>query len=485
MPSLSIANNITEPTRFATSVDSGAGPVEPAFASSRTAVSILLCGLLIHFFLFLRVAVLYAPYLSYQGPSGADRVFYYAYVRSIVIDRDLEFDNDLALHPPTSGLVKVNGKQINKKPIGAPLLALPLYAFTHLAVLTLDRLGISSLASDGFSTPYVMSYISSQMFCALLGIWLLYRTLLRFVVPQFSALAVLGAYFSTNAVRFSSIDLMMPHAAAQFSIAWCSFEAVRLRERPTAISQWFRLGVSLALVIMVRYQNAVFALVPAAAALLALKPALTAGSRLRLLGCAASGLCGLALAFFPQLLVWRLTFGSWIANSYGTEPTLNMFAPHILQVLTDPPISGLSVWLPALCVGIVGCFGLAAVRNDWVAFASGLAWLVHLYVISCWHAWQTLIERCPFDFVFPISIGFAYFLLISRRRAYRAALIAMSMLIAWNLPLAVSRPTLAFPFGWPEGFKTLTGISAVAKVWSEGPQSPNAAKPGSQELTLN
>jgi len=458
---------VTRPCRLA---------AEPA-KSSKTAHRILFFALFIHALIFVRIAVVHAPYLTYRGPSGADRVFYYAYVRSLVIDGDLDFDNDLALHAPSSGLMTVNGKQINKKPIGSPLLAVPLFALTHLAVLTLDRVGGSSFATDGFSTPYVLSYVASQMFFVLLGMWLLYRALLRYFSAPLAALAVVGAWFSTNAIRWSSVDLMMPHAAAQFSIAWCSFESVRLKERSLCWRRWLRLGISFALVVMVRYQNAVFAIVPAAAALTALKGAIEGSSAGRLLTCLSSGAGGFAAGFVPQLLVWRVAFGSWLTNSYSTEPKLDLLATHLVEVLTNPPISGLSVWLPGLSIGVVGCFALAYRRRDVIAFASGLAWLAHLYVISCWHAWSTLVERCPFDFNFPICLGFGCFLSTAGRRSPRAALIALSLLVAWNVPLAATTPTPVFPFGWTEGVKTLSGISKLSRCWRAAQLPLDSARP--------
>ncbi len=79
----------------------------------------------VNLLLFVRVAVIRSPFYSYQGPSGTDRVFYYAYARSLVIDRDLDFRNEFAVRPPSSGTIERDGRQLNKFPIGTPLLSLP------------------------------------------------------------------------------------------------------------------------------------------------------------------------------------------------------------------------------------------------------------------------------------------------------------------------------------------------------------------------
>jgi hypothetical protein len=53
---------------------------------------VLAAGLFVHVLLFVWIAVVFAPEL-YLGPRGSDRVFYYAYVRSLVIDGDPGFTN--------------------------------------------------------------------------------------------------------------------------------------------------------------------------------------------------------------------------------------------------------------------------------------------------------------------------------------------------------------------------------------------------------
>src|SRR5581483_10795955 len=151
---------------------------------------LLMLALVGNFLLFVRVAVLWAPGYSYLGPTGADRVFYYAYVRSLVIDRDLDLSNEIAMRPPSTGLISQDGKPLNKYPIGTPLLSLPLYALTHLLVVTSNGLGLTHVATDGYSVPYAFSYALSQLLWAMFGAWLMYCALLRYFDSQTAALAV-------------------------------------------------------------------------------------------------------------------------------------------------------------------------------------------------------------------------------------------------------------------------------------------------------
>jgi hypothetical protein len=411
---------------------------------------LLTLGLIVHLLLFLRIGVLWAPGYTYRGPTGADRVFYYAYVRSLVIDRDLDLTNEIAMRPPSTGLMVEGGKPLNKYPIGTPLLSLPTFALTHGLVLAGNSLGLTHVEPDGYSPPYALSYAVTQMLWALFGAWLMYRALLRYFDPQTAALAVVTTWFSVHALHYVAVDLMMSHAAAVFSIAWCSYEAVRLRESPGQWSRWFAVGASSALAVLVRYQDAVYLIVPACAGLIATAHLMHTDHRKRLLALAGCGAAGFGLIFAPQVVAWRAIFGSWVTNSYQREFSFHWLTPPFREVLCDP-VTGLAVWLPALALGLAGCFALAVRRRDLIAGAAGIAWVANLYVISCWWAWLWIVHRSSFDMLFPLCLGFGFAISCFWRRWPRAALVVALALMAWNIPFAVL-----------PGAATATGASGFA-----------------------
>src|SRR5260370_31057915 len=140
------------------------------------------------------------------------------------------------------------------------------------------------------------------MLWGVFGAWLMYCALLRYFDAQTAALAVATAWVSTHALHFAAVDVMMSHTAALFSIAWCSYEAVRLREAPHRWPTWFGLGASSALVALVRYQNAVYLLVPACAALVAAAQLFRTGRARHVLVLGGIGIAGFCVMFAPQLL---------------------------------------------------------------------------------------------------------------------------------------------------------------------------------------
>jgi hypothetical protein len=229
---------------------------------------------------------------------------------------------------------------------------------------------------------------------------------------------------------------MMSHAAALFSTAWCGYEAVTLSESSERPSKWFRLGVSCALVGLVRYQNAVFLLVPTAAALAVL-------SRGALRGRAATSMLNLACAAFgvlaalvPQFVAWKSIFGSWMVNSYEQEFAFTWTHPHLLDIFFGNPSRGLVIWLPLLTIGVLGCLAVAARRLDAVATAAAVAWTINLYIISAWWAWELVAQRATFDFLLPIALGVGAVLSAFPGRWQPAVEFVLAALVVWSIPFA-------------------------------------------------
>jgi hypothetical protein len=414
---------------------------------------VIYCAIGLNVLLFIRVAVLGAPFYSYQGPSGADRVYYYAYTRSIVIDHDLDFTNEFAARPPSSGAIFRNGRQLNKYPIGTPILSLPAFAVVHSVTSTLRWAGFD-VSTDGYSPPYAMAFAVSQMVFALLGAWLLYLTLLRYFTDRIAAIAVVTAWFGTNSLHYTAVDVMMSHAAALFSTSWCGYEAVTLSESPARPVKWFRLGVSSALVGLVRYQNAVFLLVPCAAALAVLANSALRRSAATAMRSIAGAFLGVLMALLPQFLSWKSMFGSWIVNSYGQEFAFTWRHPHLLDILWRNPAHGLVIWLPLLTVGIWGCLRVAVRRVNAIALAAAVAWVVNLYVISSWWAWASIAQRAAFDSLLPIGLGVGAVLTEFPGRWQPAVVSFLAALIGWSVPFAA--------IGVPE---TASGSTLFAAWW--------------------
>lgn len=419
---------------------------------------IMLAATLFNALVFLRVAVINSPYLSYLGPTGFDRVYYYVYTRSLAIDHDIDFTNDLALHPPSERVaLGRDGRPVNKYPIGTGLIALPAFWVTHEVIRMFDAVGFR-IAANGFSPPYVIGYALSEMAAAVLGMWLLYRVCSRYFPDRTAALGVVLAWCGTNALHFTAVDVMLSHAAAEFSTAWCAYEAITLRDRPDRRMQWCRAGISSAFVVLVRNQNAVFLLVPGVVGLTLLWRALKAGVAGPTVRSVGVAIASFFAACVPQLLVWRQMYGAVVVNSYRTEFSFTWQDPKLLGVLTQSE-RGLFLWAPVLAVGLVGALVVGIRRRDSFVLAGLGAWALNFYVICSWWGWQNLSRRATFDIMFPVAFGLSAALAALDRRWPVLTWGLTFAAIAWSLPFAamgVPRGTDAHVWlGWFQALRQL------------------------------
>ena len=363
-----------------------------------TARRILAAALILHGLIFLRTAVSYAPEFYLSG-KGADRVFYFAYVRSILFDADLDFRNEIAIRPPTSGLRYVDGRPLNKYPIGAPLLAMPAVAVAHVATRVAQRAGWVTSPPDGFERWYTVSYAIGQLAWVSIAVILMYHVTREFSSDnRVAALTTSTALFSTSLLEFTAADLVMAQAASFFAITWVLYGSLQVSRSPARPIAWFALGVAISLMVMVRLQNVLYMVVPLAG--------LVAGLRWhRDLASAAPRLLalflGAVLGFLPQLLVWRILHGGWVVNPYSSETSFVWSAPHLIDGLVR-----LAPWWPVLTVAVAGCLYLSILRRHWLPALSVAATLASMYVVVSWWAWD-IIVRTAFDNLAAVSMGLA------------------------------------------------------------------------------
>ena len=112
---------------------------------------------------------------------------------------------------------------------------------------------------------------------------------------------------------------------------------------------------------LIRWQNALFALLPSCDAIVALVAAARASDRPRvtrvLTGGALFTLCA-TLAFVPQMIAWHAIYGSWLAVS-PIGPQIRWTEPQLADILWSSR-NGLLSWSPILYVGAIGLVMFAA-----------------------------------------------------------------------------------------------------------------------------
>lgn len=382
---------------------------------------------------------------------GADEIEYFAYLRSLAFDRDVEFGNEYehfyALDPQGLAGFKATflelreprtGAHINFAPMGSALLWAPFYLAAHLGVVLARALG-AGVPADGLSPPYVAAACYASASYGLFGLLLTHDALTRYgrFAPAAATPAVLGVWLGTPLLYYMTVGPGFSHASSVFAVALVIWLSLRLNETArTSGFDWALVGASVGLAGLVREQDALFGVLPAGVLLLEAARRRAPGEALRkaaLFGLAA------ALAFLPQLLAYRALNGSF-GPSRLVARKMSYASPHFLQVWFDPG-HGLFFWTPLLLVAAAGLVLLALRRRDAVAALLLVAFLLQTWINGSLESWTQAGAFGSRRFVsvtpaFAWGLAFVAAALLPRLgRAGVAALLAI--FCWWNVSLMV------------------------------------------------
>ncbi len=307
-------------------------------------------------------AALFASGIAVQLQLGArlqsDAFYYFAYLRSIAFDRDVDFTNDYPLiglgdktylwQPPTA-----TGYAHSAWTIGPAIVWAPFFGAGHLAAERQQGLGLQ-VATDGTSYPYRQAVCIAGLFYALLGTWFSIRAARQFfpgaIAATGAALVVGGSFI----LWYALAEPTMTHAPTMAVVAaFVWYWTATMGRR--SLAHWIGLGALAGFAGLVRWQSVLFALLPAIEALVALwrsgRARDTAALRATLVGGVAFVLAA-TVAFIPQMLAWKAIYGHYLAVS-PVGPQIYWANPHLVDVLFASQ-NGLFATSPILYVSAIG-----------------------------------------------------------------------------------------------------------------------------------
>jgi hypothetical protein len=285
---------------------------------------------------------------------SSDEVQYFAYLRSLWFDHDLSFENEYQ-HFYDAGIARSDGfhetflerttetgRRINFGTLGCAILWAPFYAVGDVVAHA------AGAPLDGYSKPYVsaVAYGSAVYgFAAvLLGIACAERLGFAGLIPG------LMVWVGTPLLFYMYVAPPFSHACSAFAVALFVTVWLRVRERWTP-GGLFVLGVTAALMAMVREQDAFFVVGPAA-------DFLVAPGRRTTIPAALAGIAGGVLAYAPQALAY-LRLNGHLGPHASVEHKMSWSAPHVIQVLVSPE-HGYFLWTPLAAIGIGGLIVMAS-----------------------------------------------------------------------------------------------------------------------------
>jgi hypothetical protein len=416
------------------------------------------------------LTALFTVGLALQLQLGArlqsDGFYYFAYLRSLAFDHDVNFMNDYRmlglgdktyLFQPTA-----TGHAESAWTIGPAIVWSPFFAVGHVAATRLRASGVD-VATDGTSYPYRQAICVASLFYGLLGCWFAYRLTRLFFPGTLAAPAVVLTVAGSFMLWYLVKEPSMTHATSMASVAGFTWLWAATRERRT-LGSWALLGLLAGLMTLIRWQNLLFALLPGVdAALILWRSHRDNDPRARrdaLAGSAAFLVCALA-GCLPQMLAWQAIYGSLIARS-PVGPQIRWTDPHVVDILWSAR-NGLFSTTPILYLGAIGLVAFAAVRP-----AAGLPMLaaaaVMIYFNACIQDWwgSAGFGGRRFDGLIPIfCVGLAGFIELAGRLIRRHATAFLIALLG-----AIAIGNLALIGAAQDGVVRIGETLSFDRVWA-------------------
>jgi hypothetical protein len=390
----------------------------------------------------------------------ADAVEYFAHVRSLYFDHDLDFENEFQHFGILSRGDKVHktvtGHRRTIFSVGPAVLWMPFYAAGDMVARAAGRV------EEGYSPYHIQAVCLASLVYGVAGLLLVDGVLSTLFGLTVAAWTTLSLLYGTFLFWYMVDEAAVSHAASFFASALVVYAFVRLGSRLGPRS-CLLLGFLVGLAAIVRWQNSVLLLLPASGLLPKLRDkrgeAVTGG---------LLTLLGYLLGALPQMLAWHAIFGEFLPRDppHGRD-FLRLDHPFLLQVLFSSR-HGLLFWTPILWGGYLGLL-LFVRRRAALGATFLLVVLVMTYVNACsgdWWAGGSFSNR-RFDSTLPfLAVGLAEILagavaLQARRPGLLLGLVGGGLVLGNLLFMEVYRRAMiplddTVPF--PEVAETMAGF---------------------------
>jgi hypothetical protein len=335
-----------------------------------------------------------------------DGVGYYAFVRSMFIEHNLDFRRDWLRANPSFRMGRIDaagnlapqdytvtGHINNHFSVGPAILWSPFVLVTHAGVLTYDHFG-GHIPADGYSQPYVTAVALATAFYGFMALLISFALARRYVAESCAFLGTVGIWLASSLPVYMYFNPSWSHADSAFSVALFVWYWSRTRGRAAGEGrtsrtplQWIALGAVGGLMINVYYLNAALLLFPLLESL-APRPArfaerATNPTRLSLLK-ATLFAAALSVTLLPTFITKKIIYGSYWNLGYTEHWSWN--SPAFFKACFSAD-HGLFTWTPILILAVVGLFALDKYDRQFASY-SIVVFLAYLYIIGCYQDWH-------------------------------------------------------------------------------------------------
>lgn len=397
-------------------------------------------------------------YLNKGWIHGADAEGFYMVARSIYFDHDVDIANEIELTLSSEifrggvNLTKT-GKVANQMPIGYALLVQPFLLLSDIITRSSNYLFKTTFSNDGYGGVFSVIVPFATMIYGFIGIYTAYKVIIMFFNRVIAAISINSVILSSSLLWYITGHVTMVHIHSFTIITILIHSTLPFFNKNITEISIFRyacIGALLAFAVMIRLQNAIFAIIPIVAMVyyFLLRSSDKKVSCFKLIGKISIGAASSLICFVPQMLSWKSLFGSYIINSYGiTEAYFDFFHPELVKTLFSTN-HGLFLWNPITLISCLGmCLLFYRVRTYRLLLLSlFICFILNWFLIASWSGWwlANSFGNRGFDgSTLFFALGWAEIL----NRLWHRKKIVITLcvlLVSWNLQLLMQQRYL----GW-------------------------------------
>ncbi len=341
------------------------------------------------------IAILILHYLATGFTIYNDGIGYYSYVRSSVIDKDIDFENEWRFYNESYSKFSSVPRGVNfpetKTPkgyienvylMGSSIMWLPFFLTAHASTILLNTF-VGGMEANGYTILYEVFIALANLIYGFLGLLIMYKFCRKWFSKRTSFLAVLGIWYGTAFFWYHSVEPSMAHINSVFLGALFAYFWHKTLGKRTKL-QWILLGALLGLMYLVRQQEILFGLLIAFEFLKRLAGRFDLE---KVKSVAVEGITfglGMFAMLIPQIAAWMQLYGQFFVYSYGNTQAWHWTFPQIIPLIFSLE-SGM--WrVPLLLISFIGLF-LFAKRVKGVAWYFFAIMIADLLVTSAWTGW--------------------------------------------------------------------------------------------------
>lgn len=399
---------------------------------------------------FLYMVVLF---FFFQNNIVHDAFQYYAYLRSFIIDFDVNVFNEL-FHFNSDRFYN-NYPHYSSRYIGTCLFLSPFFIVGHGIAHISGLFGEGfSFIPDGYSLPYRLSVSLGSSLYGFLAVLLSIRLSRMFVSAVSSIIGAVIVMLGTPLFFFMFQWNGWAHTPSVLAVSIFFLHARWMEKEQQYVWQHFMLqGMVLALMTIIRPPNILYG------TLILFDLYFTTWLKrgeLSFFRMFFNRLFSSLLGFLPIIMIqsfyWKSINGSFFVQPYKeVGDYFSWFSPQLFQILFSVPRHGLFTWTPLVAVSLVGLFFLRRSAYRYVLIY-GVLFLQQLYLYASWSIWWTGVGFSNRFFISctPILVvGLSA--LIERCRNFRCGFAAIMtlciFLVTFNIFFIMAYRTDSIPMG--------------------------------------